>query len=391
VPAVEQQIAAFKEVNPAISVEVQPTPWAQYWDKLWTSLAGGGAPDTFWLNMSNFKALVERDTLLSIQPNLDAQADLQSAWDINFDALKEAYSLNGEAFSWPRDYDTIAVAFNLNLLEAAGLEFPSEENEFEAWTWDAIRTYAEQMTVEEGGRTTQFGIIASNTEQQGWFNWVYSNGGTYFTEDLSKCTINEPAAVEALREYAAYRQDGLSPGAEALQSQEWTDMFYTGRAGMAISGSWNMVLFNERIQDFEFDIAPIPYAPTGQSICMIHGLGDTIDRNTANPDAAFEWVSYLGSEAGSAILGNTGTVIPSRQDTAELWFDASFPPPHRRIYLDWTDNSIFRPNTAEPASSEWQKILTDQMTLVMEEGKDVQLAMDEAAAQIDILLAGGGV
>jgi multiple sugar transport system substrate-binding protein len=391
VPAVEQQTTIFKDINSAITLEIQPVPWAQYWDKLWTALAGGGAPDTFWLNMANFKSLSAKGTLLSLQPYLDAQPDLQANWDINFDALKEAYTYNNEAYSSPRDYDTIAVALNLNLLDEAGLAFPSEADEFRAWDWAMIRSYAEQLTKEEGGRTTQFGIIASNTEQQGWFNWIYSNGGAYFNEELTKCTINEPPAVEALREYAAYRQDGLAPGAETLASQQWTDMFYTGRTGMAICGSWNLVLFNERIQDFEYDLVPIPYAPTGQSICMIHGLGDTIDKNAANPDEAFEWVSFLGSKEGSEILGKTGTVIPSRQDTAELWFDPSFAPAHRRLYLDWTDKSEFRPATAEPATSEWQKILTDEMTLVMEQNKDVQQAMDEAVEKIDVLLAGGGV
>lgn len=391
VPAVEQQIAAFKEKNSAISIETQLVPWDQYWDKLWTSLAGGGAPETFWLNMANFTPLAFRGTLLSLQPYLEAQTDLQADWDANFEPLKAAYVQEQEAFSWPRDYDTIAIAINLTLLEEASLEFPSAENEFRSWDWAALRSYAEQLTKQEGGRTTQFGLLAANTEQEGWFNWIYSNGGAYFNEDKSKCTINEPAAIEALRDYVAYRIDGLSPGAEALQSQAGADMFYSGRIAMSISGSWDIRNFNETITDFEYNLVPIPYAPTGQSICMIHGLGNTIDKNAPNPDAAFEWISFLGSKEGSSILGSTGTVIPSRQDTADLWFDPSLPPANRSIFLDWTEKSAFRPTTAEPSSNEWQKILIDQMTLVMEQGKDVQQAMDEAVVAIDALLAGEGV
>ena len=391
VPAVNQQVTGFNQLKPDISIEVQTVPWAQYWDKLWTSLAGGGAPDTFWLNMANFKSLVVKDTLRPLQPSLDAQTALQKDWDINFDPLKVAYSHNNEAYSWPRDYDTIAVAVNLNLLKDAGLEYPSEENNFKAWDRSTIHSYAEKLTKQEGGRTTAIGLLASNTEQQGWFNWVYSNGGVYFNEELTKCTINEPPAVEALREYASYRQKGLSPGAEALQSQTSSDMFFSGRIAMSIAGDRNLVQFNDRIKDFEYDLVPIPYAPTGKSICMIHGLGNTIDKNAKNPDEAFAWVSYLGGKDGSSILGNSGTVIPSRHYTANLWFDPAFPPKHRHIYLDRTDKSTFRPTTAKPATSEWQKILTDEMTLVMEQGKDVQQAMDESAQKINDLLAGKGV
>ena len=62
--AVTQQATVFNERREIASVETQLVPWAQYWDKLWTALAGGGAPDTFWLNMANFAALSARGALL---------------------------------------------------------------------------------------------------------------------------------------------------------------------------------------------------------------------------------------------------------------------------------------------------------------------------------------
>lgn len=388
--AIEQQAAAFKEVAPEITLELQTTPWEQYWDKLWTSLAGGSAPDTFWLNMSNFATLSAKGSLLNIQPYLEAEAALQTDWDTNFDALKAAYSYNNEAYSWPRDYDTIAIAINLSLLEEAGLSLPSDADAFAGWDWAALHSFAEALTKKEGDRTTQFGLLAQNTYQEGYFNWVYSNGGTMLNEDMTQFAMNSPQAVEALQDYVSYRQAGQAPSAEALQGQDSNAMFYTGRLAMSIVGSWNIKPFNDSITDFEYDLVPIPYAPTGNSICMIHGLGDTIDKAAKNPDASFKWVSYLGSKDGSTILGNTGTVIPSRKDTAEVWFDPSFPPAHRSIYLTATDNAVFYPNTVEPTAAEWQKVITDQMTLIMEENKDVQVAMDEAAAAIDELLAGGG-
>jgi len=389
-PAVADQAKMFMEQNPDIAIEIQVVPWSQYWDKLWTALAGGGAPDTFWLNMSNFAALSYKGTLLNIQDYLDKDPNLQKEWDMNFDSLKAAYKFEGKAMSWPRDYDTIAIAVNLKLLEEAGLAFPDETDSFKVWDWAMCRSYAEKLTKVEGGRTIQFGLAATNTAQEGWFNWVYSNGGSVLNADKTKCTLNEPPAIEALKDYIAYRRDGLSPGEEAIASQEVNDMFYTGRVAMSIVGDWNLKDFNERITDFEYDLVPIPYAPTGKSMCMIHGLGDTIDKNTKNPDAAFKWVSFLGSKDGSTILGKTGTVIPSRRDTAELWFDPSFKPKHRRIYLEWTDKSVFWPNTAVPATSEWTKPINDELALAFEQGKDIQQAMDDAAKKVDEILAGKG-
>lgn len=42
-PGIEQQIAAFNEEFPNITVEIQLTPWADYWTKLQTAVAGGEA------------------------------------------------------------------------------------------------------------------------------------------------------------------------------------------------------------------------------------------------------------------------------------------------------------------------------------------------------------
>ncbi len=389
--AIDMQLDLFKDLAPNIKMNSELVPWAQYWDKLWTALAGGDAPDTFWLNMSNFASLVAKDTLMNIQPLLDADEKLKTDWELNFDALKAAYVFEGDAYSWPRDYDTITLAVNTSLLDEAGLSMPDSADDFSAWDWVMCKEYATAMTKKEGERTTQYGMVASNTGQTGWFNWVYSNGGTLLNEDKTAFTMNEAPAVEALREYVSYRLEGLSPGAEALQTMGASDQFVTGRVGLMHIGSWNVGTLNEQVVDFEWDAVPIPYAPTGKSICQIHGLGNTIAKNTKVADAAFTWVSYLGSFAGSGVLGNSDTVIPSRSDTAPLWFNPTFNPKNRSLFLKWTDKSMYSPNTAEPTTAQWSKFITDELTLVMEEGKDVQQAMDDAKKAIDDVLAGKGV
>lgn len=389
--AIDMQLELFKDLAPSINLKSELVPWSQYWDKLWTALAGGDAPDTFWLNMSNFAALAAKGVLMNLQPSLDADEGRKADWDANFDSLKAAYVYENEAYSWPRDYDTITLAINLSLMADAGLSFPDSANEFSAWDWAMCKQYAQALTKKDGERTTQYGLVASNTSQTGWFGWVYGNGGTVLNEDRTKFTMNEAPAVEALTEYVSYRREGLAPSAEALQTMGDTDLFTTGRVGMMHIGSWNVGELNTKVTDFEWDAVPIPYAPTGKSMCMIHGLGNTIAKSTKVADQALTWVAYLGSFAGSAVLGNSDTVIPSRSDTATLWFNPEFKPTNRDLFLKWTAKSQFYPDTAEPATSEWDKVITDQMTLVMEEGKAVQEAMDEAKVAIDDLLAGKGV
>ena len=39
----------FEEENPGIKVEIEVTPWKDYWTTLETSATGGSAPDVFWM------------------------------------------------------------------------------------------------------------------------------------------------------------------------------------------------------------------------------------------------------------------------------------------------------------------------------------------------------
>ena len=49
-PTLEAMIEAYTKENPDVSVEIQLTPWKDYWTKLEASATGGTAPDIFWLN-----------------------------------------------------------------------------------------------------------------------------------------------------------------------------------------------------------------------------------------------------------------------------------------------------------------------------------------------------
>ena len=47
-PVFDEIVAEFMEANPEIDVEIQLTPWSQYWTKLDAAAGAGEAPDVFW-------------------------------------------------------------------------------------------------------------------------------------------------------------------------------------------------------------------------------------------------------------------------------------------------------------------------------------------------------
>ena len=122
-PAVEQQIAAFKELHPNITIEPQVVPWDDYWTKLQTGVAGGSTYDVFWMNADELAGLrLAGRASCSIQPMVD---DGSIDVDAYPESLRSIYTFDGQVYGIPRDFDTIALFYNKDLFDTAGVEHPT--------------------------------------------------------------------------------------------------------------------------------------------------------------------------------------------------------------------------------------------------------------------------
>ena len=64
----DAMIQAFQTANPGVTVKVETAPFADYFTKLQTLIAGGQAPDVFELNYENFVPYAEKGVLLDLSP-----------------------------------------------------------------------------------------------------------------------------------------------------------------------------------------------------------------------------------------------------------------------------------------------------------------------------------
>jgi multiple sugar transport system substrate-binding protein len=165
-PAVEQQIAAFKELHPNITIEPQVVPWDDYWTKLQTGVAGGSTYDVFWMNADGLPVYASQGALVSIQEMVD---DGSIDGDAYPESLRSLYTFEDTVYGIPRDFDTIALFYNKDLFDKAGVEYPTAD-----WTWDDLRAAAEKLTTEDG---SQLGYVSSLGGQQNYYNLIKQNEG----------------------------------------------------------------------------------------------------------------------------------------------------------------------------------------------------------------------
>jgi ABC-type glycerol-3-phosphate transport system substrate-binding protein len=139
----ENDIAAWQrladmvtEVHPEITVELQTTPWSDYWTKLPVLAASGQLADIVAmqsLRMPNFYSLLEP---------LD-QRIADDGFDIDaFDSsIVGGMSNDGVVYGLPYDVGPWMMFYNKDQFEEAGLDLPQP-----GWTLEEFKTAAQALT-----------------------------------------------------------------------------------------------------------------------------------------------------------------------------------------------------------------------------------------------------
>ena len=364
-PAVEQQIAAFKELHPNITIEPQVVPWDDYWTKLQTGVAGGSTNDVFWMNADGLPVYASQGAIVPIQEMVD-----DGSIDVNAypESLRSLYTFEDTVYGIPRDFDTIALFYNKDLFDQAGVEFPTAD-----WTWDDLRAAAEQLTSDDG---SQWGYASSIGGQQNYYNLIKQNGGEILNADQTEAMLSESAACDALLFAGDFIADGLAPSVAVMQANDPHEMLFPGGViAMIFGGSWNSLTFSQALPSVA--VAPLPKGKAQAS--AIHGLANVIWSGSENQCAAMEWVKYLASADAERILGSTGTVIPAMEGLQEEWV-ASIPTLDLQVFLDAVDYSFPVPNPQ--AGPEWETNVNEVLIEAWSGGiprEEICARADEAA------------
>ncbi len=331
-----QKLAAeFNEMNGGAKVNhSQPEG---YDDKIKVTVAAGsGAPDVYLMRGNNFKQWAQDGLAIDIAQY--ASRDKSAATDIKalHKGFYDFYHHNGKLQGIPWDFSTIVVAYSLEALERVGLKPPAELGT--AWDWNTFMDYAKRLTPGDGSK---YGVEADQAIEKGFYNWVVANGGSYWSEDYKKCTVNSPQFSDACEQYfsMATRLNVTPPRAWKTQQQQGlshiSNLLTNGMVAMQTAGDWHFVWY-ERAAGFRWDVAPLPYSPrtkkTG-SIANYRGL--SLAPTTQNKELSWAWISFLLKRDVQDRVPSLMGEVPARLDSIDSVYlnAAKMPSPKNRKVL----------------------------------------------------------
>lgn len=329
----------FEKENPHIKIDIQVNGWDNYWTALEAAATGGSLPDTFWMHSNNIYYYGANDQLMDLTPYIEKsnQVDLSNYPE----GLVKIYNIKGKQYAIPKDYDTVSLWYNKTLFDEAGIPYPND-----TWTWKDLKDAARKLTKPD---KSQYGFCAGLINQEGYYNFVFQNGGEIITDD-KKSGYDEPATIAGIDEYFSYVREGLSPAIYA--DKERAESLENGLCAMGLFGSWNLSAF--AASDYmkqNFDCTVLPMSNDGGKASVFNGLGNAMSATCKHPDEAWKWIEYLSSKEGQLRQAELGVAISAYNGTSDA-FAKAFPMFNTKCYIDMVDYAHIRPYSNQ--TSVWE-------------------------------------
>ncbi len=372
-PALRAMADLYEEQNPHVTIEFQITSWDEYWTKLEAGATGGSMPDLMWMHVNVIDNYIDNNILQPI--NEDDTFSLSNYPE----SISSIYTRDGTIYAVPKDYDVVGLYYNKEIFDAKGVEYPTSE-----WTWDDLLATAIELNDPENNI---YGFGAPQTNHQGYYSYIYQNGGSVVNADKTASGFDSAQTIEAVQfYYDMIFEHNVSPSAEQFAETEYRTMFQNGQLAMITMGSWSLG-FLDLDENFsgKFDVAEIPAPADGIKATIANGLGHAVAASSENVEEAVKLAKFLGSKEANDVQGSFGIVIPAHLESSATWGE-NFDGYNVDGLINSIDYSVVMPATK--SKSQWEKFEIDIMRnvyageLTVEEGcLEIAEFMNEAIAE----------
>ncbi|TBL79080.1 ABC transporter substrate-binding protein [Paenibacillus thalictri] len=390
-PTYQKVVDAFMKENPNIKVELQVTPWANFWDKLFTELAGGTGPDVFWGHPTRLPSLMEKDVLMDITDKIKKDNIDMSKYS---DAITKMYMKDGKNYAIPQQWSTIGIIYNEDLLKKAGFsEYPKDL----AWNPKDGGTFVQflqKLTLDKNGKhPNEAGFDPKNIVQYGYnyidkdqidpgqfIGYAAANGGAVLDAD-GKLAYNDKLLETYQFLYDLTYKYYVAPSYTTIHTGGSEAKFVGQQIAVWNDGNWMMTPLKQKA-GFNWKITSIPAGPQGKVATML-GLSDVINAKTKYPEEAWKLIKFITSKTGQDIIGGTGAYFPGNSDSYNAFLDF-----YKSQGIDATPfaENAKLPSVNAPVTknyNDWLQIWTKYTSLMLSGEMDPKTTLDKIKAEGD--------
>lgn len=363
-------VPAFQKSHPGVTVKTVAIPYDDLHTKLVTAAAGGELPDVVRSDIAWVPELGKLGVLAALDQELP---DFKALAGTTYDGALATNKLGDHYYGLPLDTNTRVMMWNADALKAAGVTDPP-------------KTFADLKAL--GEKLKGKGVYAFADGGTGGWNmlpWIWSGGGDITDPTYTKATgfLNGPKSVAAIQMLVDLYKAGEIPDiiTGAKGGVQTSDGLPTGKYATILDGPWMFPIFTSQYPNFKLQTSPVP-AGDGGSISVVGGEDVVLTKASKNKPAAEEWIRYLLSPEAQTEMAKVGQ-MSVRKDLGDQITKI-----HDYYAPFVTQLATARPRTPSPNWPKIDKVLGDTLVKAFTGDVTVQAALDDAAKQIDPLLAG---
>ncbi|NED97287.1 sugar ABC transporter substrate-binding protein [Phytoactinopolyspora alkaliphila] len=358
-------VEAFEEAHSDVQVEVETIPYADYFTKLQTAVAGGTVSDAFELNYENFVTYAENGSLAPLE-GIDGSAYRES--------LLDAFNRDGTQYGVPTSFSNVVLFYNKTLFEENGVDLPTGD-----WTWSDVQAAAEELTDADAGVWGNYQPISFHE----FYKTLAQAGGQFLNDDATEATFNTAEGVRAASWLVEKAGTTMPTEADGAGTPDFdSNLFAEGKLAMWNTGIW---MFGGMADtDFEWDIVVEPGDTTKASAMFANGA--VVSASSEHVDAAQRWVDFLAaSDTTTEVRLETSWELPPVADESKLseYLDVT-PPENRQAVLDSLDAVVLPPVIER--QQEMQDIVSEELGSAAAGRKSVEDALADAEDRVNALL-----
>lgn len=251
--AYQDLFSEYQKLNPYVTqINYRKLSIDTYKEDLLNALAAGKGPDIFmirnaWRGSFEDKVVPAPDNILTEKQYQEAFADVVGA-----DFVKE-----GKIYGVPLSADSLALYYNKDLLNAAGISRPPA-------TWEELQDDVQKLSqIDALGNINQSAVALGtayniNRSTDILTVLMLQMDSSLGKSETGRLEITDEQSRQALEFYTQFSNIGSSLYSWNPRLHYSIDAFYEGTLGMMVNYSWQIAALKQKNAKLNFGVAPLP-------------------------------------------------------------------------------------------------------------------------------------
>ena len=364
------KLAQWNEENPGIQVTreaIDRSDSYAYENKVTTATTSNDLPDLLYVDGPNISYYAANGLIVPLTDYFTDEdlADLMPC-------TVQQCTYDDTLYAVSATESSVALYYNKDYLDAAGIAYPSEDNIEEAWTWSEFYENTGKLTTGDYVGTS---IIMDKGEgliyALGQF-WT-ENNAQMISEDGTEADgyINSKESVETAEYLVQFIENGYA------NLDPVKDEFLNGYAATMLGGSWN--IGEVEASDLNWGVSYFPISDEGKASSPTGDWSVAITKDSKNVDAAGKFIQWFMSTDNVASYASAIVKPASRisaYEQMEGWEEGP------RALMLW---QLQNTGTARPNSPSYSVLSSDFASALLNifSGADIQSEFDKVAVSFD--------